>query len=180
MGGRSGQSINNSGGVNSISNVEKRISSQNFESAAVYDNNGNQLFFKNGSSNAVVFNNEELTQMKGNVLTHNHPSGGAFSGSDVALLVSSGLSEIRAVAGNSDIVSKFELKERTYSLKNLGTSKSAKTLKYEVEEIYRSVQEKSYSQTNNEKDWRQFNNKESIKRLTEYFKANKFEFTIIE
>ena len=83
-------------GNDSISNVENRIRSQGFESAAVYDKDGNFVFFKDGEASQVSFTPDELLSIKGGTLTHNHPSGRSFSWQDFQLAMIHDGAEIRA------------------------------------------------------------------------------------
>ncbi len=66
----------------------------------LYDQSGNEVFAKVGQQHQVDFTVAEVTQMKGCILTHNHPAGGAptFSPEDVAVASSYELAEIRAVS----------------------------------------------------------------------------------
>lgn len=77
--------------------LEEKIKKQDFESAALFDKEGNQLFFKDGQSNFVKFTDEEGAQMKDGILTHNHPRNSPFSIEDVETFLDAELYEIRAV-----------------------------------------------------------------------------------
>ena len=86
---------------------QERILSENkYESAILYDAKGNVIFRKDGDSKSVTFSKEEIQQMNGCVLTHNHPNGSVFSEADINMLRLSNLSEIRACTSDG-----------TYSLK---------------------------------------------------------------
>lgn len=76
--------------------VEDKIRHQNFESAALVDKDGNVVFSKDGAKSEVFFTPEEVAHMKGNVLTHNHPSSSMFSTADVNMFVQGELGEMRA------------------------------------------------------------------------------------
>ena len=93
-----------------LDKAERRIYSQeNYETAIIFDQQGNTVLEKNGQKNTVEFEPDELAKMNGNVLTHNHPLGwgfpendprrigNSFSEADFALAAQNGLSEIRAV-----------------------------------------------------------------------------------
>lgn len=80
-----------------LANYERIIARQDYESAAVTDTYGNVVFSKDGASDHVSFTPDEADLMRGSVLTHNHPSNGAFSDDDVLLFFARGLKEIRAV-----------------------------------------------------------------------------------
>ena len=99
-----------------MAKLEKRIVTQDFETVAVYSENGSLLFEKGGNKNSVIFSDKEVSQMKGAVLTHNHPTGYSFSKDDIITLNTSGLSEIRAIGNEYLYTMKNthpELKERT-------------------------------------------------------------------
>ncbi len=93
-----------------ILKLEDKIRTQRFESAAVFDSQGNQLFLKNGNLNRVSFHPSEIKVMKDAILTHNHPEGwehpttsllrkgNSFSDSDIFTAVTTNLAEIRAVS----------------------------------------------------------------------------------
>lgn len=101
MGGRSGQTINRGQAQSKLqsilSDVESRIAGQQFESSAVFDENGNQLLFKDGKKHSVTFTPAELELMGGSILTHNHPLDVSFSRADIIFLTGNRLKEIRAV-----------------------------------------------------------------------------------
>lgn len=83
-----------------MADFEARIVRQTYETAGVYDANGNLLFEKDGTKRHVKFTDEEIAKMAGNVVTHNHPSGSSFSADDIAMLIYSNAKEIRAVGKN--------------------------------------------------------------------------------
>lgn len=89
--------------------LENRIREQRFESAAVYDSFGDEVFFKDGEQFAVSFEWDEVEAMKGRVFTHNHPRGWGFPvdnplykgnsfSEDDWDLATAGVSEMRAVS----------------------------------------------------------------------------------
>lgn len=88
--------------------TEESFASLANERAAVFDKSGKKLFETgNDSVNEITFSTEQLRQMRGAVVTHNHPDyngqfsdGGSFSMSDVQLMVNTGASEVRAVTKN--------------------------------------------------------------------------------
>jgi SPP1 gp7 family putative phage head morphogenesis protein len=67
------------------------------EVAHVLGADGVSKFSKSGSVNAVKFSGSDFEQMDGATLTHNHPSGGSFSSSDVDLAITANLAQMRAV-----------------------------------------------------------------------------------
>ena len=76
---------------------EKSYSTRKNEITVVYDKNGRFLFQKAGSEKEVRFTRLEALRLKGSVVSHNHPSGGSFSISDIYFLKISEASEIRVV-----------------------------------------------------------------------------------
>lgn len=79
-----------------ILKFEKGIISQSYETAGLFTPDGKLIFKKDGSKNTVEFFGEEVGYMKGNILTHNHPSGSPFSDFDIFTFVQAQLREIRA------------------------------------------------------------------------------------
>ena len=79
-----------------IHDVEDSIRSQDYESAACIDKDGNVLFFKDGEQSQVAFTHSEGELMEGSTLTHNHPSSSMFSKEDIDCWLYSGMHEIRA------------------------------------------------------------------------------------
>lgn len=67
------------------------------EYGILYDENGKRIFRKKGDANSVEFTSSEIRQMRGGVLTHNHPGAdyGCFSPADIEMLRESHLSEVR-------------------------------------------------------------------------------------
>ena len=82
--------------VKAIHGIEDKIRNQNFESAAVIDDEGNQLFFKDGQRSQVGFSRLECMQMSNNTLTHNHPRCSMFSPEDLKCMAANNMYEIRA------------------------------------------------------------------------------------
>lgn len=80
-----------------------------FETAILYDKEGNVLLDKRGKATSVSFSKEDCHLMKDGILTHNHPRGwryaenklghigNSFSPADICTAVSTDLAEIRAV-----------------------------------------------------------------------------------
>lgn len=84
---------------------EQEIKKNDFESAGVYDKDGNEIFTKKGASFTVFFSKEERDLMRDAVLTHNHPGMSSFSHADISFLFSTGLTDIRAINSAGDIFS---------------------------------------------------------------------------
>lgn len=82
---------------NAIKAEEGKIFRNATETAIVLDKRGNIVLQKSdNATNYVRFTAEELAQMSGNVLTHNHPSNSTFSLEDIKLMVAHNLKAIRA------------------------------------------------------------------------------------
>lgn len=75
---------------------ERVLSGNNYETANIYDSNGNMKFSKKGTAEGVNFSDEEIKSMNGCILTHNHSNGTVFSPEDINILRRGKLSEIRA------------------------------------------------------------------------------------
>ena len=80
-----------------ISQDEGRLLRGKKETAIVYGPDGSTLFVKKGGERSVRFTSREVAQMKGGILTHNHPEDTTFSPADINMLRGAGLAEIRAV-----------------------------------------------------------------------------------
>lgn len=81
----------------SIKEMESDIMDDAIESAGVFSRGGGVILTKTGGKNRVGFTNDEISRMRGAVLTHNHPGGSAFSKDDLDFLFEAKLFEIRAV-----------------------------------------------------------------------------------
>ena len=66
------------------------------ETAYVYDADGKLKFKVRGNEDSVTFTAQQIKDMKGCVISHNHPSNSCFSPADINMLRRSGASEIRA------------------------------------------------------------------------------------
>lgn len=82
---------------NDIHTDEKNILSLEKERAIVYDKNGNTILVKTGDAGSVRFSDSQVAKMKDAILTHNHPSNGPLSDTDIFRLWDTGLAEVRAV-----------------------------------------------------------------------------------
>ena len=81
--------------------MEDQIRGQSYETAAVVDKDGYLLLEKDGGTDHVDLGApEERALMKGNTLTHNHPSGTMFSPQDLGYFAGNELEEIRATTGD--------------------------------------------------------------------------------
>lgn len=91
--------------VKSIRKVENKIKNQNFESASVIDDDGNELYFKDGGFSEVRFSRLECMQMANNTMIHNHPRCSMFSAEDLACMVGNQLYETRIVNRDGTVYS---------------------------------------------------------------------------
>lgn len=92
-----------------VTETEERIRQQRYETAYIYDSEGNAVVEKDGQKYSVSFTKEELVKMKDCVFTHNHPRGwegaddswlrlgSSFSKEDLGLATHWNMAEIRAV-----------------------------------------------------------------------------------
>lgn len=121
-----------------VRNIEDKRRKQNYESAAIVDGKGKVILDKDGAKSSVSFSNLEVRMMRGNTLTHNHPSGSNFSVEDVNMLVKSGLNEIRATRPQGGV----------YSLKQVSTNANA----HQFVQEYHSNYKKNQNATQNKLD----------------------------
>lgn len=85
---------------------ERILAGNRYETAIVYDADGNVVFKKKGTADEVKFTAEERKKMKGCVVTHNHPNGGGFSGADIYFAKKYKITEMRACEGRGAFVIK--------------------------------------------------------------------------
>ena len=76
---------------------EKELAKEAREIGIVYDLSGKEILRKTGTKEAVSFTQEEAQRLKGNIFTHNHPSNGPLSDTDLFNLWKYQLAEVRAV-----------------------------------------------------------------------------------
>lgn len=76
---------------------EASIAGHKNEYGILYDSKGDRIFKKRGTKDEITYTDDEWNKMPGGVLTHNHPSGATFSDSDVFMLYTSGIKELRAI-----------------------------------------------------------------------------------
>ena len=82
--------------MKTIHNIEDKIRSQFYETAAIVNKDGKVLLMKDGAENMVGFTREECDMMKGATLTHNHPLSSMLSVEDATCFVRGELEEMRA------------------------------------------------------------------------------------
>lgn len=110
--------INVTDGYNSnltkkVINVENSLrQNKKFETAVVFNNNGDIVIDKRGKATSVTFTANDVKLMKDSIITHNHPRGwnyeekdwgrigNSFSKADLSLAIISDAAEIRAVTPN--------------------------------------------------------------------------------
>jgi hypothetical protein len=85
--------------------TETKIKSGKVETAVIYNEKGKKLYEKDGTHNSVQVGGAAAAGLlKGNILTHNHPSGTpSFSPADVGLLLDYRMKEMRCVTPEGHI-----------------------------------------------------------------------------
>jgi lambda family phage portal protein len=87
-----------------ISNFEKKIVNQDFESCLVVNENGEFVLRKDGEKSQIAFTRSEfrtIINTKNATFTHNHPGGSPFSEADFKAAADMNLYELRAVTKDS-------------------------------------------------------------------------------
>ncbi len=79
---------------------EKSLGRRSKETMEVYGPNGEYRFSKRGDINSVSVSVLDIPKLYGAVVTHNHPSGGSFSFTDLKFLKRMPISELRISAAN--------------------------------------------------------------------------------
>lgn len=74
---------------------EKSLGRRSKETMEVYGPNGEYRFSKRGNTNSVGASVLDIPKLRGAVVTHNHPSGGSFSFTDLKFLRRMPISELR-------------------------------------------------------------------------------------
>jgi len=111
---------------------EQAIKSLANEVGVAYDEFGNVVLEKMGSSNAISFTESELKKLAGNVFTHNHPGGKSFSLEDIQFALANKIKEIRAVSNQRGGV-------YTFSVDTEALERSGRTLSKLAEMITTNV-----------------------------------------
>ncbi len=83
---------------------ERILAGNRYETGILFDKDGKQVFLKKGTSDEVKFTAKEIKQMKGGVLTHNHPNWSCFSPHDINMARRGKLAEIRAAVNDGTFV----------------------------------------------------------------------------
>ena len=79
---------------------EKSLGRRSKETMEVYGTNGEYRFSKRGDINSVSVSALDIPKLYGAVVTHNHPSGGSFSFTDLKFLKRMPISELRISVAN--------------------------------------------------------------------------------
>lgn len=79
---------------------EQSIGKRTKETMEIYDANGKFIMSKRGGESSVRISLKDYTKLKNAVVTHNHPSGGSFSFTDLKFLKRMPISELRVAASN--------------------------------------------------------------------------------
>lgn len=74
---------------------EKTLGGRSKETMEVYGPDGEYRFSKRGNTSSVSISVLDIPKLRGGVVTHNHPSGGSFSFTDLKFLKRMPISEIR-------------------------------------------------------------------------------------
>ena len=86
-----------------VDKFEDDIRNQSYETAGMFDAEGNLILNKDGEKSSVYFTDEEQLKVKNTpdcVFTHNHPSGNGFSFEDLFFAVNLEVREMRACHKN--------------------------------------------------------------------------------
>lgn len=67
-----------------------------YETALIYDSNGDLMFKVKGDRGQVQFNKKQISQLKSCIISHNHPTNSCLSSHDIFILKNTKASEIRA------------------------------------------------------------------------------------
>lgn len=112
---------------NTSNNVHKKVSdyenknhSLNYETGAVFDDDGNTIVEFSGQEHEIFISDEDMKKLEGKTFTHNHPNGSTFSRDDlVSGFLTGKVKELRATTPQGV----------TFSLKSNGNSNDELTKK---------------------------------------------------
>ncbi|MDE5802137.1 MAG: phage minor capsid protein [Lachnospiraceae bacterium] len=118
---------------------ERVLSNREKETAVVYDKEGKFLFQQRGNKREVQFSVSQFFRLRGNIVTHNHPSGCSFSAKDISLLKNGGLAELRVIVEGGVFFARPPKKwsKDINSLKKI--KKIMKDIRKDVAQSYKSV-----------------------------------------
>ena len=112
-----------------VSEYEKSIMHQDYESCGVVNANGEMIFTKDGGKDYITFTKDEMEKFTGTVFTHNHPKGSSFSNLDIQLACENNIKEVRVIGSN----------EKSYSLsREDGTNLTKELWDYSIRYAYAS------------------------------------------
>ena len=102
--------------------VESELSRRTFETAVCFDESGKAIFAQLGDEDTIAFTKVQLRQMKGKVVTHNHPLGTPPSPEDLYVLKKNHLKEFRTCGRNGTYVLRYskEIENLPDDIKILG------------------------------------------------------------
>lgn len=96
-----------------LAEVESKNKSLDYEVATIINpSNGKTLFSKDGNGSSVTFNSSEAREIRGMILTHNHPEEIIFSPTDVATAYS--LKTIRATTPSGKVYELSNVNDRDF------------------------------------------------------------------
>lgn len=88
----------------SIDQAERSIANQKFETAHIWDTDGNYLFGRNGIENKISFTDDEVAMMKNSVFLHNHPRGNTISRQDARMIFEHDIAQMRIATAKGRFV----------------------------------------------------------------------------
>jgi hypothetical protein len=92
-----GQPETKTAGEAAARDFESSVKDSDVENAAVFTADGHKILEKAGTNDTIYFEKGEIQAMRDAYVTHNHPTGGSFSTSDVEMAIKGDVAEIRAV-----------------------------------------------------------------------------------
>ena len=111
-----------------LNKFENSVRNNNFESGFIVDKNGKILMNRRGGKDFVQLTDSEARSLKGNIFSHNHPSGDSFTGDDIAVMIRSEAIGARAVTNEFNYVMKSNP-----ALREFGADRVFKTWKNEYD-----------------------------------------------
>ena len=80
-----------------LSDFENKNHKLNYETGAVFDENGNIIIEFSGQEHEIFVSDEDMKKLEGKIFTHNHPNGSPISKDDIiAGFINGKLKELRA------------------------------------------------------------------------------------
>lgn len=90
-----------------LKTVESELSQRTYETAVCFDENGKAIFAQLGDEDTIRFTKAQRRQMRGKVVTHNHPLNTPPSPEDLYVLKENGLKEFRTCGMNGTYVLRY-------------------------------------------------------------------------